>query len=181
MPEECPPIARLLAAASTRTGDDPHDRDSRRAHHGPGPWHFGFFNLTNGLPEQMATGREALWVDKFTDTLEIQKEGVGPAEVKEFAKYLKDPAHLRASFEYFRALPQDVAANAVNIKTPLTMPVLAIGARGGIAEGEAVQVRQYATNVIGTVVEDSGHWMYEERPAYMTELLLDFLDDGSLS
>jgi pimeloyl-ACP methyl ester carboxylesterase len=149
--------------------------------HGPGLWNFGFFSLTNGLPEQMITGREALWVERFTDTLEFHKDGVGPAEVREFARHLRDPAHLRASFEYFRALPQDVAANAVNIKTPLAMPVLAIGARGSLAELEATQVRRYATDVTGTVVEDSGHWIYEERPAYTAELLLDFLDDGSLS
>jgi len=149
--------------------------------HGPGLWNFGFFSLTNEMPEQLVRGREELWVDKFTDTLEVRKDGVGPIEVKEFAKYLRDPAHLRASFAYFRAFPQDVAANAENIKTKLTMPVLAIGASASLGELEATQVRHYATNVTGAVVADSGHWIYEERPAYTTALLLDFLDNGSLS
>jgi pimeloyl-ACP methyl ester carboxylesterase len=149
--------------------------------HGPGVWNFGFFSLTNGLPEQLIRGRESLWVDRFTDSIEVQKDGVGADDVREFASYLRDPDHLRASFDYFRAFPQDVADNAVNITTKLTMPVLALGARYSLADLVATQVRRYATNVTGAVVEDSGHWIYEERPACTTALLLDFLDDGSLS
>jgi pimeloyl-ACP methyl ester carboxylesterase len=131
--------------------------------HGPGLWNFGFFSLTNGLPEQLVSGREELWAEKFTDILEVHKDGVGPVEIKEFAKYLRDAARLRASFEYFLAFPTDVVANAENIKTKLTMPVLAVGASASPGEVEASQVRQYAVNVTGAVVPDSGHWIYEER------------------
>src|SRR5262249_5331542 len=28
---------------------------------GPGPWHFGFFLLTNGFPEQVIAGHEVVW------------------------------------------------------------------------------------------------------------------------
>jgi pimeloyl-ACP methyl ester carboxylesterase len=148
---------------------------------GPGAWHFGFFSLANGLPEAMVSGHEAEWVDGFTDWLEVQKDGVGPTEIREFSRYLRDPAHLRASFAYFRAFPQDIDANAVNIQSKLTMPVLAIGASGSLGASEAIKVREYATNVTEAVIPNSGHWIYEEQPAYTTKLLLDFLDNGSLS
>jgi pimeloyl-ACP methyl ester carboxylesterase len=29
--------------------------------------------------------------------------------------------------------------------------------------------------VIGAVIPDTGHWLYEERPAEMTSLLLKFM------
>ncbi|WP_435830965.1 alpha/beta fold hydrolase [Polymorphospora rubra] len=79
---------------------------------GPGFWNFGFFSLPNGLPEQIVDGREALWVDRFTDSMEVQKTGIDDDDVREYARHLQDDAHLRASFDYFRALPQDVADNA---------------------------------------------------------------------
>ncbi|WP_329101805.1 alpha/beta hydrolase [Micromonospora sp. NBC_01699] len=142
---------------------------------GPAAWNFGYFNLTNGLPEQLIRGREALWVQLFTDSLEVQKNGIGPAEVNEFARYLRDPAHLRASFEYFRTFDQDIVDNAVNINTKLTMPVLAIGASGSLRDFVPTQVARYATNVTGALVDNSGHWIYEEQPAEMTQLLLRFL------
>src|SRR6185369_11954313 len=140
-----------------------------------GVWNFGFFSLTNGLPEQLVQGREALWVHLFTDSIEVRKDGIGPVEENEFARFLRDPAHLRASFEYFRAFPQDIDDNAVNVRTKLRMPVLAIGASGSLGAIVQDQVEQYATHVTGKVVPDSGHWIYEEQPAIMTRLLLTFL------
>ncbi|HXA61892.1 MAG TPA: alpha/beta hydrolase [Streptosporangiaceae bacterium] len=146
---------------------------------GPGAWHFGFFALTNGLPEQLITGRESLWVNKFIDDLEVVKGAVTPNDVAVFSGYLKDPAHLEASFQWFRTLPQDMADDAVYQQTKLTMPVLAIGASGSLGSFVPNQVRRYATNVTGVVVPDSGHWLYEEHPKEMTRILLNFLKGTS--
>lgn len=142
---------------------------------GPGAWHFGFFALTNNLPEDLITGRESLWVDKFIDDLEVVKGAVTPGDIAVFSSYLKDPAHLEAGFQWFRTLPRDMADDAEYQKTKLTMPVLAIGASGSLGSFVPDQVRQYAKNVTGVVVPDSGHWMYEEHPAEMTQILLTFL------
>ena len=142
---------------------------------GPGFWNFGFFNLPNGLPEEIVDGREDLWVDRFTDSMEVQ-DGIDADDIHEYARHLRDSAHLRASFEYFRALPQDVADNSEYNKTKLAMPVLALGARASLGDAVQNQVRQYATTVSGDIIEDSGHWIFEEQPAELTDRLLHFLD-----
>ncbi|WP_432989068.1 alpha/beta fold hydrolase [Dactylosporangium sp. CA-233914] len=142
---------------------------------GPKAWHFGFFNLTNGLPEELIRGHEEAWVRLFVDSLEVRKGSVGKADVEEYARYLRDPAHLRAVLTYFRTFPQDIADNERYSATKLAMPVLAIGAAGSLKDFVPTQVAGYATNVTGVVVPDSGHWMYEERPAELTALLLRFL------
>ncbi|MGI5254084.1 alpha/beta fold hydrolase [Actinacidiphila glaucinigra] len=143
---------------------------------GPGFWNFGFFNVTNGLPEQTIKGREAHWVERFSDMLEYNKNGVTQKDAAIYGRYLKDPGHLKASFEWFRTLNQDVADNAVNAKTKLKMPVLALGAQYSLGNAIPDQVRKYATNVTGDVVANSGHWMWEEKPAEMTTRLRAFLD-----
>lgn len=142
---------------------------------GPGVWNFGFFSLVNGLPEEVVAGREEAWVGGFIDSLEVRKGAVTPDDIAVFAGALKAPAHLAASFKWFRAFPQDIKDNAVNRRTKLTMPVLAIGASGSLGTSVSDQVSQYATNVTGVVVPDSGHWIYEEHPARTTGILLDFL------
>ncbi|MEU1836150.1 alpha/beta fold hydrolase [Micromonospora chersina] len=142
---------------------------------GPAVWNFGFFNLTNGLPEQLISGREPLWVDRFTDSIMLKKGSIGPEEAAEYARHLRDPAHLSASFGYFRAFGQDVADNAAYRARKLPMPVLAVGARASLGEQVAEQVRRYADSVTGEVVEECGHWLFEERPAELTDLLLPFL------
>lgn len=142
---------------------------------GPSAWNFGFFSLTNGLPEDIIRGLEALWTDRFIDSHEFVKGAITPDEVKVFAHYLQDPAHLTASFDWFRTIPQDVKDDAVDQRTKLTMPVLAVGAQYSLGDFVPAQVRNYATNVTGMVIENSGHWIYEEHPAEMTQVLLDFL------
>ncbi|MGC1211293.1 MAG: alpha/beta hydrolase [Micromonospora sp.] len=144
---------------------------------GPAVWNFGFFNVTNGLPEQLIAGREELWVDRFTDSIMVNKGSLGPDDVEEYARHLRAPAHLRASFAYFRAFGQDIADNAAYRATKLPMPVLAVGARASLGDQVAEQVRRYADTVTGEVVEECGHWLFEERPADMAALLLPFLRD----
>ena len=142
---------------------------------GPAVWNFGFFNVVNGLPEQLVTGRETLWVDRFTDSIMVNKGSLGPDAVEEYARHLRDPDHLRDSFDWFRAFGQDVADNAAYRSTKLPMPVLAVGARASLGEQVATQVRGYADTVTGEVVEDCGHWLFEERPAELSALVLPFL------
>ncbi|MEU3452548.1 alpha/beta hydrolase [Micromonospora sp. NPDC006766] len=142
---------------------------------GPAVWNFGFFNVPNGLPEQLVAGREALWIDRFTDSIMVKKGSLGPDDIEEYAGHLRDEAHLRASFGYFRAFGQDITDNAAYRATKLPMPVLAIGAQASLGGQVAEQAHRYADTVTGEVVEDCGHWLFEERPAELTALLLPFL------
>jgi pimeloyl-ACP methyl ester carboxylesterase len=143
--------------------------------HGPGVWNFGFFNLTDGLPEAMIKGREVAWTAGFIGGFEGVPGAVSPADIRVFAHYLRDPAHLAGSLAWFRVFPQDIRDDAQFQKTPLTMPVLAIGASGSLGRAEGDQVTQYATNVTGVTIPDSGHWIYEEHPEELTAMLLGFL------
>ncbi|MEU1176436.1 alpha/beta hydrolase [Streptomyces sp. NPDC005820] len=143
---------------------------------GTGAWHFGFFSLQTGLPESLIQGRELTWISGFMRGIAVHKDALTPEDLQIFASYLRDPAHLEASFAWFRTFPQDIADNARFQKKPLTMPVLAIGADGSLGSSVAKQVRHYATHVTPAVVPDSGHWIYEEHPKEMTDLLLRFLD-----
>ncbi|MEV5150112.1 alpha/beta hydrolase [Streptomyces sp. NPDC052727] len=143
---------------------------------GPGAWNWGFFNLAEGLPESVVAGRERTWIEGFITAKAVQKHrATDPDALDEYALRLSDPAHLRASFAWFRAFGQDIADNARFVRAPLEMPVLAVGAAASHGTRIADQVRQYARNVRGAVVDDCGHWLYEERPEEATRLLLNFL------
>jgi len=67
--------------------------------------------------------------------------------------------------------------NAAYQQDKLSMPVLAIGADGSLGDFVATNAEKYADDVTGVVIADSGHWIYEEHPAELTRILLDFLDD----
>jgi pimeloyl-ACP methyl ester carboxylesterase len=143
---------------------------------GPALWNFGFFSVTNGLPEGVMQGREQFWVGKFIDGLEVRKGSVTDEDIAVYASHLRRPGHLKASLEWFRALPQDIKNDAGYQKHKLPMPVLAIGASGSMKGFVGDQAKKYAKHVTPVVIPDSGHWIYEEHPAEMTALLLSFLE-----
>jgi pimeloyl-ACP methyl ester carboxylesterase len=82
---------------------------------------------------------------------------------------------MEASLDWFRTFPQDIQDDGQFQKTPLTMPVLAIGASGSLGPNEGMQVARYGTDVTGVTIADSGHWIYEEHPQELTDMLLGFL------
>ncbi|AGP57790.1 alpha/beta fold hydrolase [Streptomyces rapamycinicus] len=55
------------------------------------------------------------------------------------------------------------------------MPVLAIGGQASFGGKIADQWRDYALHVRGRVVKGSGHWVTEEKPKEVTNLLRFFL------
>jgi len=142
---------------------------------GPGLWWFGLFAEKDGLAEALMAGREQQWVTGFMPTSEVVKGAVTACDMDIYAHFLAQPGHLRASIEWFATLPQDVKNDAIYQQTKLTMPVLAIGASANLGSREATWVSQYATNVTGMVIPDSGHWLYQEHPAELARILLQFL------
>jgi pimeloyl-ACP methyl ester carboxylesterase len=167
--------SRLVLIDSPLADESLYESPSLTAQ-GPGLWNFGFFSLQNGLPERMVAGREDIWVDGFVDWLEVVKDGVDEQAIAEYAAQLRQPGHTRASFEYFRAMHDDVAETIHHRDTPLTIPVLAIGAEGTFGQMVHDQVVRYAADVTGHIAP-TGHWVAEEDPAYLTERLLTFLTD----
>lgn len=142
---------------------------------GPGLWWFGLFNDPGTLAYDLMKGKEKVWVTESIPVLEVVKNSITPCDLAVFTHDLELPGHLQATIDWFSTFSHDIGNDAVYQKTKLTMPVLAIGGSASFGKSVPKQVRHYATNVTGVVIKDTGHWLYEERPAEMTALLLQFL------
>ena len=142
---------------------------------GPGLWWFGLFNDPGTLAYDLFKGKEKVWVTESIPVLEDVKNSITPCDLAVFTHDLELPGHLQATIDWFSTFSQDIKNDAVYQKTKLTMPVLAIGGSGSLGKSVPMQLHEYATNVTGRVIKDTGHWLYEERPAEMTGLLLRFL------
>ena len=84
---------------------------------------------------------------------------------------------MRAGFEYYRALWTDLEHNKENARTPLEMPVLALGGDVGFGERTLESCRKVAKDVRGGVIERSGHWIAEEQPEQLADHLLKFFGE----
>jgi pimeloyl-ACP methyl ester carboxylesterase len=142
---------------------------------GPGLWWFGLFNDPGHLAEHLFAGKERQWVYGSMPVLEVVKNSLTQCDLAMWTHDLEKPGHLHATIDWFRAFSQDVKNDAIYQKTKLAIPVLAIGAKDVLGASVAGQFRHYADHVTKLVIPDTGHWLYEERPAEMTRILLTFL------
>ena len=61
--------------------------------------------------------------------------------------------------------------------TKLPMPVLVLGGECSFGTAALDSMRTLATNVSGSVIPDTGHWIPEEQPEFLINELARFFND----
>ena len=140
-------------------------------------WHF-MFNRLDPVNERLVEGREDVY---FGD--QFARKGATPtampaASVDVYLEALRRPGALHASFQYYRALGETIRQNQQRARTPLRMPVLAVGGETSRGTGVAADVRRVAADVTELSVAGCGHYVSEEAPAEFLRALTAFLSDG---
>ena len=131
------------------------------------------FHMVRDIPEMLVEGHEReylTWFYRYTcNPAAITKE-----DIDEYVSHYSAPGGMRAGFEYYRALFDDIKQNKEYSRVKLPMPVLALGGKCSFGSAALDSMRLLATNVSGGIVPDSGHWIPEERPSFLTEQLFAF-------
>jgi pimeloyl-ACP methyl ester carboxylesterase len=137
-------------------------------------WHFNFYGDT---PLKLVQGRERIYFEHFWNDFAADPNHSLPESEREYytTQYAR-PGRMRAGFEYFHTFSQDAQDFAQFAKTPLTMPVQVL--TGEKASGNFLidQTRLVATNVQGTIIKGSGHWLMSEAPEQTIPELVTFLN-----
>jgi pimeloyl-ACP methyl ester carboxylesterase len=137
-------------------------------------WHLAFNQLPGEVNEALVTGREDIFFGaEFDASAGTHKL---PADaVRYYIDILKDPSHLRGSFEFYRAIPVTSAQNQQRKERRLTLPVLAIGGAESSGEGVGNTMKLIADDVQTMVLTGSGHWVAEQAPEQLLAALTTFL------
>ena len=139
----------------------------------PGIWHFRFHGPT---PEALVKGRERTYFEHFWNDFAADKtRSIPEADRAAYTAAYARPGRMRAGWAYFAAFPQTAKKFEALSRTKLTMPVLSIGGEkaNGAALGE--QAKLVGTDVTTIVLENTGHWLMEERPKETMDALVKFL------
>ncbi|QHB73665.1 alpha/beta hydrolase [Stenotrophomonas sp. 364] len=134
-------------------------------------WHF-MFNQVRDLPEALIAGRERAYLTFMFDRWAHRREAVA-CEV--YIRAYAAPGGLSGGFGYYRAIPETIRQNQQRARTPLAMPVLAIGAEHATANMPMDTMRAHAADLRGTMIADCGHFVMEEAPQAFLDQLLPFL------
>jgi pimeloyl-ACP methyl ester carboxylesterase len=137
-------------------------------------WHF---NFRGPDAERLVKGRERIYLDRFWNELSAHPEAIAEATRQHYAELYARPGAMHSAFNQFAAFTQDAVDNkALAAKGKLGMPVLALGADHSFGTQMADVMRFVATDVIGGVITNSGHWVMEEQPKQTTAAIVDFID-----
>jgi pimeloyl-ACP methyl ester carboxylesterase len=137
-------------------------------------WHLAFNQLPGEINEALVTGREDIFFGAEFDA-SAGTNKLPDHVVRYYIDTLKDPDHLRGSFEFYRAIPATTAQNQQRMQQRLTLPVLAIGGSESSGEGVASTMKLAADDVQTMVLTGSGHWVAEQAPEQLLAALTVFL------
>ena len=99
-----------------------------------------------------------------------------PAEVVDYyVGLLSEPKSLAGSLGLYRAFHATVVQNEERAEQKLTMPVLAVGGERSSGDHVIEGLRAVAEDVEGAVIPGAGHWVAEEAPDRLLEVLTRFL------
>lgn len=127
-------------------------------------WHFGF-NRLQGLPELLIEGRERPYLEWLFRSKSVRHDVFDEVALDEYARVLAAPGALGAGMEYYRRAfsAEGLAVARDRGEHPIPMPVLTVGASGGVGSSLFDALSSRGSRVEGTVL-DCGHYVPEERP-----------------
>ena len=137
-----------------------------------GLWHLSFHTVRD-LPEKLIEGKEDIYLNWFYDWTYNQSAITSEAREEYIQQYSK-PGALRAGLEYYRAVFEDAKQNKEYGKDKLDIPVLAIGGEAGLGNLTTSSFHKVANNVTGITLPNTGHFIPEERPNFLTKQILEF-------
>lgn len=140
-----------------------------------GAWHIGVL-AAPGVPEMLLAGREHAFLGSFAfPSLSATPGAITENDVKEFARSYSRPDGWRGAAGLYRSmLGEGGDIRRVADMTPLTMPVLAIGAGGGRFTGETM-AQTTALAVAFVALDGVGHYAAMEDPVALAGALGAFI------
>jgi pimeloyl-ACP methyl ester carboxylesterase len=148
----------------------------------PDIWHFGFHRVPD-LPETLIADHLEAYFGFFYAALSGGKDRVSAEAKAAHVLAHSRPEALSAGLDWYRGFPQDAEDNAADTGR-CTVPLLYI--RGG---KDPVDTQTYVAgfhkagvkNVEVAVIADAGHFVLEEKPVELAEVLSRFMTSGGSS
>jgi pimeloyl-ACP methyl ester carboxylesterase len=133
------------------------------------------FHMVPDVPEMLVQGHEREYLTWFY-RYSCNPSAITKEDIDEYVSRYSAPGGMHAGFEYYRALPEDIKQNEQYSKVKLPMPVLFLGGECSFGTAGLDSMRLLATDVRGSLVPNSAHWIPEERPDYLVDQLYKFFE-----
>ncbi len=138
-------------------------------------WHFGFNRLDASLNEALVRGREDIFFAWQFRNKAARPDSLSDADIGVYVDAYRDPAALRAGFDYYRAVELNIGQNARRTKIKIKSPIMIVAGEKGVGQAMVEGLAQIGSDVHSRVLGDVGHYVPDEAPAALAEAILAFL------
>jgi pimeloyl-ACP methyl ester carboxylesterase len=136
-------------------------------------WHLGM-HMNMDITRFLIEGREEQYLRHFFRDFAYNPTAVPEDEIQQYARQMRQPGNLRASLNHYGYIPQMAQQTRELAKNKLMVPMLAWAGRSSFGDHCFDCAKAIAVSANGGVIEECGHWLFEEKADFIREQLRSF-------
>ena len=129
-------------------------------------WHLSM-HMNMDITRFLVEGREEQYLRHFFRDFAYNPAAVPEEEVIRYATQMRQPGNLRASLNHYGYIPQMAEQTSELAKNKLTVPMLAWAGRVSFGDHCFNSAKAIALSAKGGVIEECGHWVFEEKTEFI--------------
>jgi len=139
-------------------------------------WHLGM-HMNMDVTRFLVEGREEQYLRHFFRDFAYNPTAIPEDELQQYVMQMRQPGNLRASLNHYGYIPQMAKQTEELTRTKLAVPMLAWAGRASFGDHCFNSAKAIATSARGGVIEECGHWVFEEKPEFIRQELGRFWGD----
>jgi len=136
-------------------------------------WHLSM-HMNMDVTRFLVEGREEQYLRHFFRDFAFNPAALSEEQVQSYVMQMRQPGNLRASLNHYGYIPQMAEQTKELTRSKLSVPMLAWGGRRSFGDHCFDCAKAIANNAEGGVIEECGHWVFEERADFICEQLETF-------
>jgi pimeloyl-ACP methyl ester carboxylesterase len=122
----------------------------------------------------LVEGREEQYLRHFFRDFAYNPNAFSEDEVQFYVMQMRQPGNLRASLNHYGYISQMADQTKELTSSKLTVPMLAWAGRRSFGDHCFDCAKAIANTAEGGVIEECGHWVFEEQPDFIVARLNQF-------
>jgi pimeloyl-ACP methyl ester carboxylesterase len=136
-------------------------------------WHLSM-PMNMDITRMLVEGREEQYLRHFFRDFSYNPTAFPEEDVQQYVMQMRQPGNLRASLNHYGYIPQLTEQTAELVKNKLTLPMMAWGGKVSFGSHCYDCAEAISISARGGVIEECGHWVFEEKTDFIREQLGEF-------
>src|SRR3954452_4192242 len=141
-------------------------------------WHLSM-HANMDIARFLIEGREEQYLRHFFRDFAYNPNVIREEELQRYVMQMKQPGNLRASLNHYAFIDEKAAQLAEFAKTKLPIPAMGWGGRRSFGTHCFDSARALSERAEGGVIEECGHWVFEEKADFICDQLGQFWDKSA--